>query len=507
MRFKMVFACVLCCASGDAAATYGFDPAAALAPEAVNAASIAVGDVTGDGHQDVVVLGAGTHASYRDRVVVYAQQESGGFSAPATYAFSETPVSAYARELALADLDADGLLDIVVSYESNSEYRLSLLMNKAGQFDVTRYVSNARNEQLRFSDVDQDGHLDIMARLWPDRARVYFGNGVGGIRGDAAFPVSSAISPWLVEDMDNDGRRDLVYSTNDGIVMQRAEGSGFSSSVRTLLGVAPVYNIAVGDFNGDGRADIAGIRRASRSQIAVYLQDRSGVYRRSRVIDPISSFYLHLMVQDMDRDGRDDLVIWRFESMIDMYISNGSGFAPPRSYVGDETPMLAFGELNQDGRTDLVMANGGVSLLLSRKTPVESDVAVFIGLAPSSAAIRVENVGGLPSTSYNLRAAFDARSGTLAFGPLPEGCAAYPSDGHTDISCQSQPPLAAGQYRLYSLPFSKSNGGSRNTLTSFAKVTVSPDLRQDNNVAYRQLDIPAALPASQRPPATVPRKR
>src|SRR5688500_13273783 len=120
MYKQMAGAVVLSCVCATAtAAGYGFEPIAALAPESAAARAVAVGDVTGDGRDDVILLGAGSHPFYRNRVVLYAQT-TGGFAPPVAIDYHPEPTSyeAFGSGLGLADLDADADLDIVVSHGS-----------------------------------------------------------------------------------------------------------------------------------------------------------------------------------------------------------------------------------------------------------------------------------------------------------------------------------------------------------------------------------------------------
>lgn len=512
MRIRMAGALALACVCGTAAG-YGFDPVVALAPEAVGASSLAIGDVTGDGRADVVTLGTGTHAFYRNKVVVYAQSPTGAFAAPVAHDFSELPGTFSPRALALADMDGDGALDIVVSFEANFQGRLSVLRNDDGVFQIATHATSERLESLHFMDVDLDSHLDIVAGSWVYQARILFGNGDGGIRNEAVASMGYSSSGIQLADMDNDGRRDLVYSTYEGVVAQRHENGGFSSVRRTLLPTNSYSSInpTLGDFNGDGRVDIAAMSyNYPGSYIQVYLQDRAGAFRRSRlVMTAPNSFYSGRMAAyDMDRDGRDDLVRANLGGVVELYLSRPTGFAPGATFVGgDASTGLAFGDLNADGRADLALANRSIALMLSRGEPIESDLGVYLGLAPTAAVVRVENLGDLASTSFSLNTKLDARSGTLVLGALPLGCGASNWNGYVQISCYNEQPLAAGESRNYTFTFSRSAPSTANTLTAFARIALANDLRHDNNVAYRQLGIAAAAPVPQPTPASLPMPR
>lgn len=502
MIFRMAGAIALSCVCGVAFAYHGFDPVTALAPTAVGAESIAVGDVTGDGLDDVVALGEGSNAYYRGKLVVYAQLAAGGFSAPAIHAYSEGPGAPF--KLALADLDADGALDVVVSHEFGGWGRLALLRNEGGYFALAGTAQAERSEALLFMDVDEDGHLDIVAdsAFTFDEIQVFHGDGSGGIRDQAVYPVAAWAHSFRLADIDNDGKRDLVYTTlEDGLFVQRHQDGGFGSQPSRLPSPGESFSgqyFSVGDFNSDGRTDIAtSTWESNRYAMRVYPQEYNGSYRRSHLIESDSIAH-PLLAHDMDGDGRTDLVMVRHDNTIDVFLNRPGGFLPRASFMSGSSPhAVAMGDLNNDGLADIAMAQGSVSLLLSRGTPIESDLAVFMGLVPNAAALRVENRGALASLTHGVELRISPRVGRLDFGELPEGCWDYswPDDNNYRIYCGAMASLAPGEHHVYAFPFTLSGGGARNVVNARGQVYLNQDLRHDNNVATQRLFIPAPAPA------------
>lgn len=495
MLLRMAGVIALSCVCGNAFAEYGFDPVSALAPSAVGAYSIAVGDVTGDDRDDVVALGTGSHPYYRGKVLVYAQQATGGFSAPVAHAFSAAPPD-YPYQLALADLDADGDLDIVVSYEIGYQNMLALLRNDGGVFAVTTYPQGSPLAGFEFMDVDEDDHLDIVAASawWTAEVQVLHGDGSGGIRDQASYAIDPFSGTWHLVDMDNDGKRDIVYRTSDGVFMRRHQDGGFSSVPRKVVNAGASWtHMVFGDFNDDGQADIAAVTGfGSDNRITVYPQSSNGTYRRYQSLEAGAGW--KLLVHDMDGDGRDDLLMTNYDSTLDVFFSKPGGFHPRASFGADSGSTLAFGDFNDDGLEDVAMAQSSISLLLSRASTIEDDLAVFMGLVPNAAALRVENRGALTSQTYLLDFRIDARVGTVTFGELPADCYDYSWTGHNQVICTNLPPLAPGAHRVFAFPFTLSTGGGSNVLNARGEVLTDYDLHHDNNIATERLLIGTFAP-------------
>lgn len=211
---------------------------------------------------------------------------------------------------------------------------------------------------------DGDGDLVGASSDLDDYGTLYvlLGDGSGGFAQSTRMD-SSATQPVLVlVDFDNDGRLDLAVGDDDGrsggIAVYFGDGAGGFASSRVIPGMALVKELSAGDFDGDGNVDLAAyVTRPNRIGI-LYGNGRGRftapvILARSIAVDD-------LLVADVSGDGRDDVVVSRLDiDAVSVSVSRGRSFTPARSYpTGDNPTALAAGDVDGDGRLDLLTITG-----------------------------------------------------------------------------------------------------------------------------------------------------
>jgi hypothetical protein len=171
-----------------------------------------------------------------------------------------------------------------------------------------------------------------------------------------------------IADFNGDGVADVLtyQSVSPGNVTDRVlfgGASGLANAV-TVPSVPNEYIRAVGDFNGDGKADL--VRRgqfdAMNEKFVVYLGNGLGGFTEStlKAVFPLSEVSGQLDVADIDGDGRDDLVVTLFGYLAvyrfgDPSCSQGTCTYIFTSVAGDDP---TFGDINGDGRDDFAISSG-----------------------------------------------------------------------------------------------------------------------------------------------------
>lgn len=493
MYRQMTGAMILSCACAAAMADHGFDPVAALAPEAAGAVAIAVGDVTGDDRDDVVVLASGAKSIYRNRVLLYAQAE-GGFARPVSIEYHPEPTGyeAQGADIALSDLDADGDLDIVVSHGGYPTAGLVALRNDASGFAAFATPVEDALRQMQFMDVDGDGHMDLVGQGTHNGVVIHHGDGAAGFGGATGLSYGSSPVSFHLVDMDGDGRQDFLHHDWSAIHLLRHEGSGFSSVPRVLLNTNYSRGLAVADFDGDGRADLLGSAGFSQPSLVLHPQGTDGRFRRKVYLGRAPGYVDSLGTADLDANGLPDLLVLdQNQGRLGIRLARpGGGFQPPAAHETGDVVRLVAGDVNNDGMMDVVMLGnwGGVSYLASRGSSTGADLAVSVGLDPDAVAVRVENRGDAASSSFQIRLSLQARLGWIDADDLPDGCDAFTTwDDVLEVTCQ-MPALAAGAHHQRAFTFGLAGPAQGTRITARARVTNAWfDLRPNNDVAMKSV--------------------
>ena len=282
-----------------------------------NASAMAAGDFNGDGHLDLVVMSDGIGSSQPATFLL--NDGSGNLSVSSTVPLGpdpETPV--------VGDFNGDGYPDVAVVDGFNNTVTI-LLNDGSGHFTAQPALPLSQSPYLLAeADFNGDGKLDLaVVGLDADGVtavvQILFNNGslnftAGPERAIAGFPCSLAAG-----DLNGDGIADLVVgtviSTPDFVTPLYGDGKGgFTAGANLVPGGDTVIGILIGDFNGDGRADLAIANENQEtentggfSSISLMLGDGKGGFSAASATSAGEGLY-SIAAGDFNGDGRLDLV-------------------------------------------------------------------------------------------------------------------------------------------------------------------------------------------------------
>ncbi|MGI9202393.1 MAG: FG-GAP repeat domain-containing protein [Woeseiaceae bacterium] len=355
-----------------------FDRELYLDTEATTSANASVGDLNGDGSLDIVLI-KGRHWPVTNQYLL--GDGSGNFDA----AEDLGDVADRSYTGALADLDRDGDLDIVVSND-NPDRSLVYLNAGDGRFSEGSTFGqpqwNTRN--VSATDINDDMLPDIIVANrgpleGPSPNYICLNLGDGRFQTDCRqFSDESAttITPY---DVNGDDLMDLVVPHRDGgqshiYLGQSREGNRFEAKPFGPPQSA-IRATAVVDFDQDGEVDIVAIHTGN-SEGGDGVVDRGRNFRGSTifyglgdnrfseayVIDDSSRMPYALAISDLNQDGAMDILVGYVEAPTTVFLNRRSDRQFHNFDLSDNegtTYGFAVGDLDDDGQSDIVVAKSG----------------------------------------------------------------------------------------------------------------------------------------------------
>ena len=336
-------------------------------------ATVAAGDLDGDGHADLAVALDGA-----DAVAVFLGTGAGAFRRAA-----DVPTGAGPWKVLLSDLDGDGRLDLVSANRRAGSVSVHTGTGD-GTFDArVDLVTGGPGGWVELADLDGDGHPDLVVSPAPFEPGgfVLEGAHAGGSvytlrgRGDGTFgpavPVAEGVGLGVTAagDLDGDSRADLVVAVAGewGFRVLLGVGDGTFTPGRDFASGPEPRGLALGDLDGDGALDLV-VADYAASALGVFRGRGNGLFAPREDV-AVSRAPSAVAIADLDEDGAADVLVSsltaldigsfdRLEPSVTVLLGAGDGTfrGAVRAVADAHAYAPAAADLDGDGHLELAVA-------------------------------------------------------------------------------------------------------------------------------------------------------
>lgn len=337
--------------------------------------------------QTVTSLSAPSSAVYGQAVTLTASVSPQGASGKVTFFDGVSILGSATLSNGIASLTTtaigDGNRSLGVVYGGDGNYTASRApavtenvttkpgggLTPAQSTNVTAFQS----QPAALFDLNHDGNLDLIvtgsngnsagpATLW-----VLAGHGDGTFAPAQAYLPATSSYSVAVADINMDGNADLIVGGPNGIAILIGNGDGTFKAATGISSANPVTLVRAADFNGDGHPDLICLTGSpfpgSPSTAEIFFGNGDGGFQTgSPVVFKFASTAFDILVTDLNSDGIPDLAMASGDSITVLIGGFGGVFAAPVSYTSYNVRSLAAGDLNGDGKIDIVAGSNGLPL-------------------------------------------------------------------------------------------------------------------------------------------------
>jgi hypothetical protein len=288
------------------------------------------------------------------------------------YEFGEGPTA-----LDSGRINGDAAIDMVVA--DRAAQAIWLLTNDgAGKFAPSQLLAlPGEPTDVKLADLDADGDLDLVVSLSSSQLLTFANDGAGFFAAPQTYAADGGPLALAIADFNNDNRPDVAFAAAfDGQArVLLNNGAGVLLAPVALLAGEDLLDLVAADFNHDGFADLAVL--GATNSVRIFLNQATGDGSLVSTIDvPVLSGSRRLAVADFDADGNLDLAIAAVDDAVVYYgLSSATVLAftaTPEILPFTTSPLdVAAGDLNGDGIADLVVSDDG--------SEGDSEVSLFFG--------------------------------------------------------------------------------------------------------------------------------
>jgi hypothetical protein len=301
-----------------------------------------------DDHLDLLVVGG-------DRVI-------------SLQVVGSVPAGENAVDLAMADLDEDGLFDLGVA-NHDTDYVTLLFGVPGGGFEARAYSRlrvdvSPHPHAVRLSDVDGDGHTDLLVDdRTPEAIKLFRGDGRGRFGNPTRIPVGG--DPYRgmsLVDVSGDGEIDVVTPNPDHVAVLIGNGSGgFALDTVLMPGFAP-FSATAADINDDDLTDVAAASGEGAGALTVWYGTDHGGFRLGGNYE-LAAGPTKMAAADLTGDGEAEVIVTCYAGGEVAVLIGGDTPRLHRIRSAGNPYGVATGDFDGDGRTDFAIANDGVEYI------------------------------------------------------------------------------------------------------------------------------------------------
>lgn len=376
-----------------------FQTARTFASSGAKSSFVALADLNGDNHPDLVVVDQcqSINGCFYGSLSVLFGKGDGTFKH--AQGFVTEGVQAYAA--ALADFNKDGKLDAVVANQCQTSSNCAgvvteLLGAAGGSFQVPPAYSGGgyNTDAAATGDLNLDGNVDIVAGNLcttsscdsneNGEVSVLLGNGNGTFKTGQTYSSGGfGATAVAIGTLTPGGNPDVVIanqcaaggcSTGASVAVLLGNGNGTLKSAQTYAtGGFNASSVAIADVNGDGNPDLIVANQCQTSDcstggnVSVLLGNGNGTFQSAQTYSAVGFNTASVVVADFNGDGFPDIALANEcqdstcqNGLISVLLNNGNGtFKSAQTYnsLGAEADSITTADFNGDGIPDLAVAN------------------------------------------------------------------------------------------------------------------------------------------------------